>query len=71
MGKNRNTCLQFDQRVCMCMCVSVRVGDRRRMGGKRERERGVDGPLECKRRDIPAVKYLSSENHSPEEMVMI
>lgn len=32
---------------------------------------GVDGPLECKHRDIPAIKYLSSENHSPEEMVMI
>lgn len=35
------------------------------------RRGGVDGPLECKHRDIPAIKYLSSENHSPEEMVMI
>lgn len=68
MGKNNNTCWQFDQRVCMCMCVSVCVGDRE-YGGKGWG--GVDGPLECKHRDIPAIKYLSSENRSPEEMVMI
>jgi len=39
-------------------------------GGKREEEGRVDGPLECKHRDIPAIKSLSSENPSPEEMVM-
>lgn len=70
MGKNSNTCWQFDQRVCVCMCVSVHVGDRESMG-ERAGAGGVDGPLECKHRDIPAIKYLSSENHSPEEMVMI
>lgn len=74
MGKNSNTCWQFDQRVCVCMCVSVHVGDRESMGeraGAGGGGGGVDGPLECKHRDIPAIKYLSSENHSPEEMVMI
>lgn len=56
--------------VCECAC-----GRQREYGGKSWGGGwgggGVDGPLECKHRDIPAIKYLSSENHSPEEMVMI
>lgn len=51
--------------VCECAC-----GRQTEDGGKeKEREEWMD--LECKHRDIPAIKYLSSENHSPEEMVMI
>lgn len=49
--------------VCECACGRQRVG-----GGRVGR---VDGPLECKHRDIPAIKSLSSENRSLEEMVMI
>lgn len=71
MGKNSNTCWQFNQRVCVCMCVSVHVRDRESMGRSRGWGEGVDGPLECKHRDIPAIKYLSSENHSLEDMVMV
>lgn len=53
--------------VCECAC-----GRQREYGGEvGGGTGGVDGSLECKHRDIPAIKYLSSENHSPEEMVKI
>lgn len=50
--------------VCAC-------GRQREREGQRGGNGGVDGPLECKRRDIPAIKYSSAENRSLEGMVVI
>lgn len=66
-GRNSSTCWQCEQSVCMC----VHVGDRGSVEDRGAGRGGVYGPLECKHRDIPAVKYSSAENRSLEGMVVI